>query len=367
MQIGNPPRQGKRDQSGEGWDQKKEHCDETIVIAGDAERDLIEHATDRRGDDRAGDHQEDRNDLAKMQLGAPIQEKPHGGDKEESRDGEIRRDRRGFIVFREPFADERSSQSRADRHGNGVKPGAVDRALDQLTYFGPVGRANLAPGDRHRAEKCADETGEENRRRDRNRHFRDNERHHRREKRLEVDDRRDDDRMRIAQCELEQHQSGHPDKKQNSELEIVARIPQQQDEVTATFRACDQQGYRHQQGDLGQEHKLRDAEPLGRQKRKRLLHRYQERSDERVKASKLVIDPAFLRRRELGLGGHEAPALRWKPPAPAFGSPVRHRPASCSEHDPLLQRHDVIKNCVLASSMPLSRGRQRGTHEGGAT
>jgi hypothetical protein len=55
MQIGNPPRQGKGYQSGQGWDQQKEHRDETIVIAGDAERDLIEHAT-HRGVKAGGDH-----------------------------------------------------------------------------------------------------------------------------------------------------------------------------------------------------------------------------------------------------------------------------------------------------------------------
>jgi hypothetical protein len=53
---------------------------------------------------------------------------------------------------------------------------------------------------------------------------------------------------------------------------------------------------------LGQEHKLYDAEALGREKRKRFLGRQQERGANRIDASKLVIYPAVRRWRQLHLG-----------------------------------------------------------------
>ena len=149
--------------------------------------------------------------LAEMEAGAPIQEESRGRDKEQSRDTEIRRDRSRFIVFREPFADQRSPERGADRHRNRIEPRAMHRALGQLMQVRPIGFANLAPSDRHRAEERTDEAAEENRWRDWNWHSRDDERHQSREKGLEVDDRRDDDRMRMAQAELEQQQPGHSD------------------------------------------------------------------------------------------------------------------------------------------------------------
>ena len=179
----------------------------------------------------------------------------------------------------------------------------MHRAFSQLAQLRPVGLADLAPSNGHRAQKRADEAPEE----DRWRHWNGNpgyeQRHQGRPKGLEVDDRRDDDRMRIAQSELEQQQTGHADKKEGSELGIMSFIPQQQNQVAATFFVHNQEWNRHHQGDLGHEHELRHAEPLGRKKRKRLLHRQQKGSDDSVNASKLVVDWAFLRRWRLHFGG----------------------------------------------------------------
>jgi hypothetical protein len=77
--------------------------------------------------------------------------------------------------------------------------------------------------------------------------------------------------------------------------------------IAPTFFVRNQERNRHYQGDLGQEHELREAERLGRQKRKRLLHRQQKRGDDSANASQLAIDSAFLRRRRLHLG---EPGLR---------------------------------------------------------
>ena len=221
-----------------------------------------------------------------------------------------------LVVFREPFADQRSAQRRADRHRNGVEPGAVHRALGQLAQVRLVRLADLAPGHRHRAEKRANKATEEDRGRDRDRHPRDDERHQGREEGLEVDDRGDDDRMRVAERELEQQQADDPDRKQGSKLAIVGGVPEQQNEVAAALPPRHQERNRDQQGDLGQEHKLRDGESLGRQKRKRLLHRQEERGDDSVNAAELIIYSGFARPRLLHLG---EPASR-APPTSTFGS-----------------------------------------------
>ncbi len=88
--------------------------------------------------------------------------------------------------------------------------------------------------------------------------------------------------MRVAQRELEQQQTCHADKKQGCKLEVIRGVPEQQKQVAATFPADHEERNRHQQGDLGQEHKLGEAEPLGGQKRKRFLHGDQERGGDRV-------------------------------------------------------------------------------------
>ena len=188
----------------------------------------------------------------------------------------------------------------------------MHRAVGQSAQVRPVPLANLTPSNRHRAEKPADEAAEEDRRRDWDRNSRNDERHQGGKKGLEIDDRRDDDRVSVTQCELEHQQAKHPDRKQNSKLAIVGGIPEQHNQLAATSFARDQQGKRYQQGDLTQENKLRETEPFSRQKRKRLLHRKQERGDEGVNASKLIIYPSFLRRRQLHPDGPESPALQYR-------------------------------------------------------
>jgi hypothetical protein len=51
---------------------------------------------------------------------------------------------------------------------------------------------------------------------------------------LQVDYRRDDNRMRVAESELEQQQAAHPDRKYDSKLAIIGGVPKQQDQVAAT-------------------------------------------------------------------------------------------------------------------------------------
>ncbi len=161
-------------------------------------------------------------------------------------------------------------------------------AINQLAQLRPIGLADLTPRDRHRAEKRADQATEKDRRRDWNRHPGYEQRHQGCPKGFQVDDCRDDYRMRVAQSELEQQQAGQPDCKYNSKLAIIRGVPKQQDQLAATCCAYSQQRNRHEQSDLGQEHKLRDAQALGCEKGKWLLGRQQERGDNRIDASKLV-------------------------------------------------------------------------------
>ena len=123
--------------------------------------DLIENAAHGRGDDRAGDHQGDGDVLGgELEFGAAVQDQHRRGNQDDVGDEEVRGDRGGLLVFREPSADEGSAQRGAYRHRAGVDPATVQEVVGQLAHHRPHGLAELAPRDRHRPDERAQETTE---------------------------------------------------------------------------------------------------------------------------------------------------------------------------------------------------------------
>ena len=108
--------------------------------------------------------------------------------------------------------------------------------------------------------------------------------------RRQVQDRRDDDRMGVAEAELVEQEAAHPDREDDRQIAVIGGFSEQRDEIAAAAAGGRQQRNRHQQRELGQEHKLQGIEMLGRRKRKRLLGRVQEGGDDRIEASEPVVD-----------------------------------------------------------------------------
>ena len=106
----------------------------------------------------------------------------------------------------------------------------------------PAGVADLAPGDRHRADERAGEAAEKRRRRNRDRNSRQKQRHQPGPERRQVQNRRYDDRMSVAEAEVIQQEAGHADRENNREIAVVVGLPEQGDEVAATGLSGHQQG-----------------------------------------------------------------------------------------------------------------------------
>ena len=86
---------------------------------------MIENAPNRRGQYGADEHQNNRLQLIEIELVSPVENKKAGRNQDDIREQEIGRDGGRFIVFGEPFSDQRSAQGGAQRDGKGVDPAAV--------------------------------------------------------------------------------------------------------------------------------------------------------------------------------------------------------------------------------------------------
>ena len=148
----------------------------------------------------------------------------------------------------------------------------------------------LTPGDGHGAQERAGKTTKEHHWRNGDWNPRDRQRHQRRPERQQVEDRRDNDRMGVAEAQVIQNKSAYPDRENNGESNVVGRLREQRDEVPPAGRTETQQGDREQQRNLGQADELKRAELSRREKRERLLHRIEARGDERVEAAQTIVD-----------------------------------------------------------------------------
>ena len=77
-------------------------------------------------------------------------------------------------------------------------------------------------------------------------------RHQRRPERRQVQDRRDDDRVGVAEAEVVEQEAAHSDGEDDREIPVIDGFLEQGDEISATGRAADQQRDGYEQGDLGQ-------------------------------------------------------------------------------------------------------------------
>src|ERR1700691_4675342 len=105
--------------------------------------------------------------------------------------------------------------------GNGVDPAAVDEIVGQFGERRLVGVAELAPRDGHGADERACKTAEETCRRYWYRHPRDDKRHHCAPEWRQVEDRGDDNRMRVAEAKVIQYETAHPDREYDRERPVI--------------------------------------------------------------------------------------------------------------------------------------------------
>ena len=96
--------------------------------------------------------------------------------------------------------------------------------------------------------------------------------------------------MRVAEAQIIQKKAAHPDREEHGEISVIGGLSNQRDEIAATGRLAHQKGNGHEKSDLGQAHKLERAEMAGGGKGKRLLRRIEEGGDQRIEASKPIID-----------------------------------------------------------------------------